>query len=68
MMLKGLDVSKMNVPVIGGHSGITIIPLISQAKPAVTFPKDQLAALTGRIQVGIIFITMQINSIILLLL
>lgn len=35
---------------IGGHSGITIIPLISQAKPQVSFPDDQLKALTERIQ------------------
>ena len=27
---KGLDVSKVNVPVIGGHAGITILPLLSQ--------------------------------------
>lgn len=47
---KGLDVTKINVPVVGGHSGVTIIPLISQCKPSVEFPKDQLAALTGRIQ------------------
>ena len=28
--LKGLDVATTSVPVIGGHSGITIIPLLSQ--------------------------------------
>ena len=27
---KDLDVSKINVPVIGGHSGVTILPLLSQ--------------------------------------
>ena len=27
---KGLDVSKVSVPVIGGHAGITILPLLSQ--------------------------------------
>ncbi|XP_011162790.1 malate dehydrogenase, mitochondrial [Solenopsis invicta] len=47
---KGLDPQKVNVPVIGGHSGITIIPLISQCTPSVSFPEDQLKALTGRIQ------------------
>jgi malate dehydrogenase len=36
--------------VIGGHSGVTIIPLISQCKPAVSFDADKLAALTVRIQ------------------
>lgn len=38
------------MPVIGGHSGITIIPLISQCNPSVSFPDDKLKALTGRIQ------------------
>lgn len=47
---KGLDPQKTSVPVIGGHSGVTIIPLISQCKPSVTFPDDKLKALTERIQ------------------
>ncbi|XP_076231096.1 malate dehydrogenase 2 [Calliopsis andreniformis] len=47
---KGLNPQEVSIPVIGGHSGITIIPLISQCKPAVSFPEDQLKALTGRIQ------------------
>lgn len=48
--LKNLDPTEVNVPVIGGHAGATIIPLISQAKPTVTFPQDQLEPLTKRIQ------------------
>lgn len=48
--LKGLDVASVNVPVIGGHSGVTIIPLLSQATPSVSFPKEQLDPLTKRIQ------------------
>jgi len=48
--LKGLDPTTVNVPVIGGHAGVTIIPLISQATPSVEFPADQLKALTERIQ------------------
>uniref|UniRef100_A0A6Q2YMI3 Malate dehydrogenase n=1 Tax=Esox lucius TaxID=8010 RepID=A0A6Q2YMI3_ESOLU len=48
--LKGLDPARVNVPVIGGHAGKTIIPLISQATPKVEFPADQLSALTARIQ------------------
>lgn len=47
---KSLDPTQVNVPVIGGHSGITIIPLLSQATPSVSFPADQLDALTKRIQ------------------
>jgi len=48
--LKGLDPTTVNCPVIGGHAGITIIPLISQCNPSVSFPADQLKALTERIQ------------------
>ncbi|XP_059511290.1 malate dehydrogenase, mitochondrial [Stegostoma tigrinum] len=48
--LKGLDPARVSVPVVGGHAGKTIIPLISQCTPKVEFPQDQLEALTGRIQ------------------
>jgi len=47
---KGLDPKEVNVPVIGGHAGITIIPLISRSNPSVSFPNDKLDALTKRIQ------------------
>lgn len=47
---KGLDVTKTNCPVIGGHSGITIIPLISQCAPPVSFPAEERSKLTTRIQ------------------
>jgi len=47
---KGLDPAQVSCPVIGGHSGVTIIPVISQCKPAVDFPPEQLKALTERIQ------------------
>lgn len=47
---KGLNPKDVNVPVIGGHSGVTIIPLISRATPSVSFPQDQLKTLTTRIQ------------------
>ncbi|XP_054250192.1 malate dehydrogenase, mitochondrial isoform X2 [Indicator indicator] len=46
----GLDPAQVTVPVIGGHAGKTIIPLISQCTPKVDFPQDQLVKLTGRIQ------------------
>lgn len=48
--LKNLDPAELNVPVVGGHAGITIIPLLSQAKPGVTIPHDQLDTLIKRIQ------------------
>ncbi|KAK6192692.1 hypothetical protein SNE40_004120 [Patella caerulea] len=47
---KGLDVSKVNVPVIGGHSGITIIPVLSQCTPPVSFPQDERDKISVRIQ------------------
>jgi len=47
---KGLDVSAINCPVVGGHSGVTIIPLISQCTPPVSFPPEERAAMTNRIQ------------------
>ena len=47
--LKGVDVATVKVPVIGGHSGTTILPLLSQVE-GVTFTEDEVAALTPRIQ------------------
>ncbi|KAI9708709.1 MAG: hypothetical protein M1828_002672 [Chrysothrix sp. TS-e1954] len=46
------DPSKTVIPVIGGHSGETIVPLWSQAKPAVKIPADKLDAITNRVQFG----------------
>ncbi|EFW22544.1 hypothetical protein D8B26_000791 [Coccidioides posadasii str. Silveira] len=40
------------IPVIGGHSGETIVPMFSQAKPAFTVPADRYDALVNRIQFG----------------
>ncbi len=47
--LKGLNVADVKVPVIGGHSGTTILPLLSQVEGA-TFTDEEVAALTPRIQ------------------
>lgn len=49
---KGIDVYKTEIPVIGGHAGITILPLLSQVSPKVSFTKEELDALTHRIQFG----------------
>ncbi|KKZ64986.1 malate dehydrogenase, NAD-dependent [[Emmonsia] crescens] len=46
------DPSKATIPVIGGHSGETIVPLFSQAKPAVNIPADRYDALVNRVQFG----------------
>merc|ERR1711963_298422 len=48
--MKDIDPTKVNCPVVGGHAGVTIMPLISQCTPAVEFPADTLKALTERIQ------------------
>ena len=50
IVFQGLDASKTTVPVIGGHAGITIIPLLSQVKPATKFTDDEIKKLTPRIQ------------------
>ncbi|EOQ98784.1 hypothetical protein E3P92_02901 [Wallemia ichthyophaga] len=41
-----------NVPVYGGHSGKTILPLISQATPNTQLQKEAHEALVNRIQFG----------------
>ncbi len=47
--LKGKDPSDVQVPVIGGHSGVTILPLLSQVE-GVEFTAEEVEALTKRIQ------------------
>ncbi|HKS34462.1 malate dehydrogenase (NAD) [Enterobacter sp. BIGb0383] len=47
--LKGKQPTEIDVPVIGGHSGVTILPLLSQI-PGVSFSADEVADLTKRIQ------------------
>jgi len=46
------DPSKTKIPVIGGHSGETIVPLFSQAQPSVNIPDDKLDSLVNRVQFG----------------
>lgn len=47
------DPSKTVIPVVGGHSGETIVPLFSQAKPAVKIPEDKLDALVKRESISV---------------
>ncbi|WP_338560471.1 malate dehydrogenase [Erwinia sp. E_sp_B04_7] len=47
--LKGKDPAGLNIPVVGGHSGVTILPLLSQI-PGVSFSDQEVADLTKRIQ------------------
>ncbi|KAJ3158950.1 Malate dehydrogenase, cytoplasmic [Geranomyces michiganensis] len=47
---KGTNPENINVHVIGGHSGVTIMPLLSQT--GIKFTKEEIEALTNRIQFG----------------
>ncbi|KAK8849660.1 malate dehydrogenase, NAD-dependent [Kwoniella newhampshirensis] len=53
---KPQDAPKYSVPVVGGHSGATILPLLSQSKPAISEEllnnKEKRDALINRIQFG----------------
>ncbi|KAI1085727.1 malate dehydrogenase [Whalleya microplaca] len=44
--------SELTVPVIGGHSGETIVPLFSKVSPGVSIPDDKYDALVNRVQFG----------------
>jgi malate dehydrogenase len=46
----GMNPFDLNVTVVGGHSGPTIVPLFSQLK--VAFPEQDLKELTHRVQYG----------------
>lgn len=48
----GLNVRDVDVPVVGGHAGITILPLWSQATPPGTLSKEDIEYLTKRTQDG----------------
>eukprot|EP00249_Psilotum_nudum_P013744 c24484_g1_i1 orf=151-1392(+) len=47
---KNLRLIDVDVPVIGGHAGITILPLLSKAKPRCEFTQEEIEELTVRIQ------------------
>lgn len=40
--------ANLKIPVVGGHSGETIVPLFTQAQPSVNIPADKLDALVNR--------------------
>jgi len=42
----------LKIPVVGGHSGATILPLLSQCKPVVKLTDEQRDAVTYRVQFG----------------
>ncbi|XP_058096450.1 malate dehydrogenase, chloroplastic-like [Magnolia sinica] len=47
---KNLKLIDVDVPVVGGHAGITILPLLSKTKPSVSFSDEEVEELTVRIQ------------------
>lgn len=47
---KDLKLIDVDVPVVGGHAGITILPLLSKTKPSVNFSDEEVKELTVRIQ------------------
>ncbi|GJV16411.1 malate dehydrogenase, mitochondrial [Tanacetum coccineum] len=44
--------TSINVPVVGGHAGITILPLFSRATPKANLSDEEITALTKRTQDG----------------
>ncbi|CAN0891312.1 Malate dehydrogenase 1, mitochondrial [Linum grandiflorum] len=47
-----VPVAGVNVPVVGGHAGVTILPLFSQASPSANLSDEEIVALTKRTQDG----------------
>jgi malate dehydrogenase len=47
---KGLELKHVDVPVVGGHAGTTILPLLSQTTPQTSFTDEEAKSLTERIQ------------------
>ncbi|KAI8139836.1 malate dehydrogenase, NAD-dependent [Fennellomyces sp. T-0311] len=50
--LIGAEPSKLQVPVVGGHSGVTILPLLSQVAGTDKLSQEQIEKVTYRIQFG----------------
>ncbi|XP_002976052.2 malate dehydrogenase, mitochondrial [Selaginella moellendorffii] len=49
---KNLPIEDVDVPVVGGHAGKTILPLFSQATPQVPLSKEEVEELTRKTQDG----------------
>jgi malate dehydrogenase len=50
--IKDADPKDINVTVVGGHSGVTIVPLLSQTKLGKDVKGEEYKALVKRIQFG----------------
>jgi len=49
-LVPGTHPSEIDIPVIGGHAGVTILPLFSQDPAGKKIPADQVKALDKRVQ------------------
>ncbi len=49
-MATNIDPSTINIPVICGHSGITIVPLLSQCYPPVNIPEKLAKQITENVR------------------
>ncbi|GAB5586823.1 malate DEHYDROGENASE [Umbelopsis nana] len=50
--LIGAQPAELKVPVVGGHSGVTILPLLSQVAGTEKLSQEQVEKVTNRIQFG----------------
>jgi len=48
--IRGVDPDDVEVPVIGGHAGVTIMPVFSQDKHAAKIPASEIPALDKHVQ------------------
>merc|ERR1711979_128334 len=48
--IQGVDPDDVAVPVIGGHAGVTIMPVFSQDKHGAKIPSSQIPALDKHVQ------------------
>merc|ERR1712190_478033 len=48
--ITGVDPDDIEVPVIGGHAGVTIMPVFSQDKHAAKIPESHIPALDKHVQ------------------
>merc|ERR1719476_459629 len=48
--ITGADPDNVNVPVIGGHAGVTIMPVFSQDEHAAKIPQSEIPALDKHVQ------------------
>jgi malate/lactate dehydrogenase len=52
-IFQGWKSHQVSVPVIGGHSGTTIIPIMSQCKPDPQFTPEQVKLVSHQIRVSV---------------